>query len=107
MKDRLAEATTNIKKGGGVCQIVLFQGEWQVLADLLLSQYGLTGYLKCAQQVPQCPLGDLSISELCISLPFPLGLLQLLFLCVLRASISRPPVIVQLRLVLMRPVEVR
>ena len=107
MKDRLAEATSNVKKGGAVCQIVLLQGEWQVLADLLLGQYGLTSDLKSAQEVPQCPLGDLPISELCICLPFPLGLLQFLFLCVLRASISCPLVIVQLRLVLMRPVEVR
>lgn len=106
MKDRLAEATSNVKKGGAVCQIVLFQRERQVLADLLLSQYGLTSDLKSAQQVLQCPLGDLPISELCICLPFPLGLLQLLLLCVLRPSVSRPLVIVQLRLVLMRPVEV-
>ena len=80
MKDRLAEATAYVKKGGSVCQIVVIQREWQVLADLLLSQDGLICDLKSAQQVPQCSLGDLPISELSICLPFPLGLLQLLFL---------------------------
>ena len=90
-----------------MCQIVLRQREWQVLPYLLLSQYGLLGDLKSAQQVPQRPLSDLSISKLGICLPFPLGLLQLLLLGVLRAGVSCPSVAVQLGLVLVRPVEVR
>jgi len=107
MKDRLAEPATNVKECGGVCQIVLRQREWQVLSDLFLGQYGLLGDLKSAQQVLERPLGDLSISKLCICLPFPLGLLQLLLLGVLRAGVSCPPVVVQLGFVLVRPVEVR
>ena len=52
MKDRLAETTPNVKKGGAVRQIVLLQREGQVLADLLLGQDGLRSDLECTQEVP-------------------------------------------------------